>query len=334
MNDNYEAELDQVLLDALKKMYSISNSDYAYKILLMRFLIESYDKKNKPFRLGAISRDELSQFLIKELNLPLIYGKIYYKGELIKTYPSATNSLYSILENWDFRYMDKFKLNSRGDNVLNLITFEEEMDVLIIDSKCGIPVTSRDSFYEDFLKNNAFGLIARNYKLKITPPGRIEGFLYSDSHNDFKLTLDEAYERLANANSIARQNTKHISERTLELFLMGHLDLIEDGLTLISNQYIIDGGRIDILARDKDGTVCILELKVDDDTDLVYQSIYYPIMIKEKFNTDNVRMITVAKKYPDNIKLSLETIKGIEMYIYNYKLENSEIKSMNMEKIS
>ena len=61
------------------------------------------------------------------------------------------------------------------------------------------------------------------------------------------------------------------------------MDIIEEGMQFISSQFAVDNGRLDILARDRNGTLCVIELKVNDDTDLIYQSVYYRLKIKEKF---------------------------------------------------
>lgn len=115
-------------------------------------------------------------------------------------------------------------------------------------------------------------------------------------------------------------NAKNISEKELEMMLIKDLNVIEDGMTLIKNQHPVGNGFIDILARDKNGKLCIIELKVVKDCkDIIYQSVYYPTQFEEK-----VRMITICPDYSNKISKSLNSLKNVEMK--QYYCENNEIK--------
>jgi hypothetical protein len=105
-------------------------------------------------------------------------------------------------------------------------------------------------------------------------------------------------------------------EKSLEKHLVENMNLIEDGMSLVKTQYEIDGGFIDILAIDKFGTKCIVELKVTpDDRSLVFQSVYYPSHFEEK-----VRMITICPNYSKRIYRSLKLLNNVE--IKQYIVEN------------
>lgn len=56
-------------------------------------------------------------------------------------------------------------------------------------------------------------------------------------------------------------------ERDLEDQILSHLDLLEPGLTLVSRQEASDIGRLDLLARDKEGRTVIIELKAGEAKD-------------------------------------------------------------------
>jgi predicted transposase/invertase (TIGR01784 family) len=118
----------------------------------------------------------------------------------------------------------------------------------------------------------------------------------------------------------------------LENYLIRNLNLIEDGMKFVSSQYAVENGRLDILARDKNGTLCVIELKVEEDTDLIFQSVYYRLKIREKFKTSHVRMITVAPYYPSHIKESLKTLKDVEMYVFDVKVKNKKIVDLKLTK--
>lgn len=102
------------------------------------------------------------------------------------------------------------------------------------------------------------------------------------------------------------------TEKYLEYLLIENLSLIEDGLIYIDNQYEVDNGFIDILAKDKDGTLCIIELKITKrDTKIIEQSVYYPTQFSEK-----TRMITIAPDYSNKLSKSLNSLGYVEMKTY------------------
>lgn len=108
-----------------------------------------------------------------------------------------------------------------------------------------------------------------------------------------------------------------VSEYEIEKKLAENVSLIEDGMTLIGRQVKIPGGRLDLLCRDKNGTLCIVELKVESGAkDLIFQCSYYPTQFKE-----NIRMITIAPDYKPEIATTLQSMKHVEMKIYTYDNE-------------
>lgn len=107
------------------------------------------------------------------------------------------------------------------------------------------------------------------------------------------------------------KNNKYYLEKELELELIENLNVIEEGLTLINNQYPVEDGYIDILARDIKGILCIIELKVvDNDSKIVEQCVYYPSQFDEK-----VRMITIAPGYKNKLLYCLRNL-GVEIKVY------------------
>lgn len=118
------------------------------------------------------------------------------------------------------------------------------------------------------------------------------------------------------------------TESLLEDFLCDYIDLIEDGMTFVERQHKVDYGVIDILAEDKNGVKCVVELKiVDDDKSIAWQSAFYPTCFKEK-----VRMITIAPNYSNKIYRALQNVKNVEMKVFG-KGENGllEIKDFEVE---
>ncbi|PER02334.1 hypothetical protein COK25_08155 [Bacillus cereus] len=118
------------------------------------------------------------------------------------------------------------------------------------------------------------------------------------------------------------------TESLLEDFLCDFIDFIEDGMKFVERQHKVDYGVIDILAEDKHGVKCVIELKiVDDDKGITWQSAYYPTCFDEE-----VRMITIAPNYSSKIYRALQNVKNVEMKVFG-KGEDGllEIKDFEVE---
>jgi hypothetical protein len=106
-------------------------------------------------------------------------------------------------------------------------------------------------------------------------------------------------------------------EDQLEHYLITRLYLIEDGMGYIGNQIEIQGGIIDILARDKNGKLCIIEIKTRSNAkDIIWQCMYYPTQFKDE---EGMRVITIAPDYHYSIRTVLEKIPYVESKIFKVK---------------
>ncbi|MGH0480990.1 endonuclease NucS domain-containing protein [Bacillus cereus] len=102
------------------------------------------------------------------------------------------------------------------------------------------------------------------------------------------------------------------TESLLEDFLCDYIEFIEEDMTFIERQHKVENGIIDILAEDKNGVKCIIELKiVEDDKGIAWQSAYYPSCFDEE-----VRMITIAPNYSNRIYNALKNVKNVEMKVF------------------
>lgn len=263
---NYESEIDEILSEKLQNFYGVKNFSIAYRIFLIRFLIENIKppyEKYKQYDKLELERLML-RFLISELNLPLVNGKLFYKGVEIKLYHSSENSLANILDNWMFQ--NTFEQNKKGETVLKIDLIKQEFEKILSDAKKMTKIKKSHPYYYDVLKYNSLILLDNTYDIKPNSLQRIEGFIYGADHNDYAATLEEKYARLACASGI-NTHTNKLTEEKLEDYLVANLHQIEDGLTLVGRQLVINNGRLDILAKDKNNNYCIIELKVEDDTD-------------------------------------------------------------------
>lgn len=159
----------------------------------------------------------------------------------------------NILDSWFFRYADTFSINHRGDMVLKLSLIEKEIKNIFAQAEKIINLKKRDSRYPIHFKKICLDIVRERYKFIPEPAGRIDGFCYPENHNDFTLTLDEKYDRLVHADNLYTKSIKGLTEDILEDYLIRNLHLIEDGMQFISRQFTVENGRLDILARDKNG---------------------------------------------------------------------------------
>jgi Endonuclease NucS len=103
------------------------------------------------------------------------------------------------------------------------------------------------------------------------------------------------------------------NEKVLESYIAHNVEIVEADMKLIDTQVKVKDGVIDILAEDKYGTTCIIELKIKaNDKNLIWQSAYYQSEIEE-----DVRVITIAPCYDEIIRKALLNVKNIEMKVFN-----------------
>lgn len=73
-----------------------------------------------------------------------------------------------------------------------------------------------------------------------------------------------------------------VSETDLETILINDLDEISEGMKFLGRQIDTDTGTLDILAVDSDGMLTILELKIKQDDEQLFQGVRYYDWIKSR----------------------------------------------------
>ena len=105
------------------------------------------------------------------------------------------------------------------------------------------------------------------------------------------------------------------NERELESLITRNLDVIEEGLTLISHQVRTGAGIIDILCSDADSRLTVIELKAKESDRLLLQALTYhdwvnenALAIKEMFSKardvdahKSPRLILVAPRFSEDL---------------------------------
>ncbi|WPS85379.1 endonuclease NucS (plasmid) [Brevibacillus halotolerans] len=322
---NYESEFHEVMIESLKKQYGIEDEKVLYHYFLLRFFIRRSGK--------ALEKDrtvkEMVQFLCEELNLPN-QETFLYKGEKMKRGITLENSLQNIMESWNFENSIRLVSDGKGNYLsMDSYIFKQQQAILRYATNKS-KLDKKTSNYEWYWKHHALYHLNTVYNVSPTKPKCIEGIVYPETHETRLRTMEEIGEAWIHASEYHRQDAKTFTEQDLENFLCSRLNLIEEGMTYIDRQFSIIDGRIDILAKDRDGTYCIIELKVSNDKELIWQCMYYPTQIKKRYGVSRVRMITIAPSYSKSLLIPLEQLGYVEMLTFTPKVRLGKIKELSI----
>lgn len=309
-------DLTIILTEELCKLYSFPNEFGTMNILYKYLYIKcglAIDKKK-------ITNNELINFILEELNID-IFGKeglktpyiIYYDEE----YP-VFQIEKEFIENLEFR------ADLEGDiNLKPLIKY-------VYDKGYSKSIKYKKlNCYKTYIKYNR--LMVLNEKLGIPPSisSNIKGFKQNKNHNPFKRSLEETLKANIDAYKLkGSKTTTYITEEQLEDYIVKNIELIEKDMKYIGRQVEVPGGRVDILAKDKYNNICVIEIKINEDKSIIWQSMYYPVEIKKKYKADKVRMITIAPSYSEGLLNTLKSLDNVEILKYNINVIMGSIENL------
>ena len=110
-------------------------------------------------------------------------------------------------------------------------------------------------------------------------------------------------------------------ERDLELFLYDDIHSLNPSLDLSveleNSQYNVESGRIDILAKDSDGSFVVIELKAGIAKDATLtQLLAYMMDIGVQFDTETVKGIIVAHDFSEKLLKASKLVPRVELKRY------------------
>lgn len=117
-------------------------------------------------------------------------------------------------------------------------------------------------------------------------------------------------------------------EKDMQEALRKNLSQLEPGLTVIDggNERKVDAGFIDILARDKDGTVVVIEIKaVASKPEAVAQVLGYMGAIAEEDNLEKVRGYLIAADHPKKVVWASKAVPNLRLKKYGFSFQFDNI---------
>lgn len=304
---NYEEEVKNILITELQKKFNIYDEQILYLYLKIRYYI-IYDEKN------ILDKTKFIKFLLKELNIV----DFFYKDIYFSMYADE-NNYSNIIDDFEYRYYKRDYLDKVTNKTISMIEKEKN----ILDKLSQIKIKNK----KDKNIKNFYTLKKLNELFSITI-NKIS--ILEDFHQQEDDILENKLEQYIKLKDINSNSIQDISELDLENYLIQNLNLIEDGLKYLTRQYELDEGRIDILAEDSNNNLVIIELKIEEDKKIIWQSIYYPMQMKKKTNK-KIRMILIAPKYSNYILEPLNTL-NVEKYSYDITIKNKKIIDLKIKK--
>lgn len=302
----YESEIQELLLIQSKKQYGLEIKTDLIPYLFRRYYLIHLNKN----QIRKMTEGEwpalFMTFWLEDLAIPIEDHSFRYKETAIPVTFRVGSVFHNIYHNLLHEISSQQVL--RGDEVNSLKEWflaRQDMVNLLKRSKRKWLKHTGTRAYTSLIKKTCLDELNNKYQAVVSSPSMIDGIHYSDFM--YPLSAEEQYERYILAANEITHDSKLISESKLEEYIISHIDDVEKGMKVIQSQVVLKNGRIDILAKDKNGTYSIIELKVEKDTDLMWQKWYYTKEIKERYHLDHVRFIVILPQfYPELIESILQ----------------------------
>lgn len=138
------------------------------------------------------------------------------------------------------------------------------------------------------------------------------------------------------------------NESELHLIIQKELDALEDGLTLLQHEHATGKGAIDFLCVDSGGRLAIIEVKLHEDDNVLFQALrYYSAIDKDRFlvagafmdkkidPTESPRIVIIAESFTEDLKrLSTLVVSDVELFEYTVVLTPTGEKGIIFHSVS
>lgn len=338
METIYDLELAELILEELKKIYSIKDKQNVYRYFLSRFVCSEIltfnivKKELSNILYNYDYRKKIIDFTLNEIGILTYSDYFIYNDVKIDKYNIVPNSMTNILIELEHLCIDIFNRS---------MFFEDTLLILkkIYSSGKRKSNTKKDSvYYKHYLIY--YLLLALNKEFNINDIKDSEFHKYVEFIQSMpSIKIEDKCCRYIDSLNNEYNDALKIDEDILEKYIYKNLEIIEEGLIPVKRQFIIRDGRIDILAKDKNNIYTIIELKVENDTDLIFQCIHYSTQFKIEKKVSKVRVITISPEYTYGVLNSLKHIHknfNIQSYVCSIKvkgIKNKKIDSIKLLKV-
>ena len=126
-------------------------------------------------------------------------------------------------------------------------------------------------------------------------------------------------------------------EAQLRDYLAKNLHKVETGLSFWldnppSVEFAIEGRRIDILAKDKEGLAVVIELKKHKAYDrVVGQGLLYQALVSARFKQPKVRVILVANEISRELRLACSRQQDFNLFEYELTMQLNPVDASSTE---
>ena len=229
------------------------------------------------------------RFWLKSLGLSP--EEISYQSHFIPTEMTFGSPLKNIFENLQERHHRLYNHWGQQNNTIDGVK-QSKSDVKewLKMSKAKRSKHKRSVAYKHILKHDLLTHLNDVYQANPNEPSKIDGFSYPDEW--LAWSEESLVERELNAHHFGLHKGFEMTEEQLEDYLSNHLEEIHPNLKLMKRQFILPKGRIDLLAKDlKTNRIWVIELKVEKDTDVIWQKWYYVNEIKKRFPHHDITFV-------------------------------------------
>lgn len=313
----YESELSGLFWEALEAQYGLRDGTL-YEYLVLR----SFTTKIQKGRIPSIDKKDIPRMLLRFIldEWGYLDNETTFMGQ-----PISQTNLSNVTVDWHARYGYLFY---NGDFEKDIV---DKWNHFLKQARSRQSKWTKKSFYKEILQKEYLKQINEFYHIQnLHETTTIQTIEKTENASDYShpLRLEVKLERMLHPHLSFESHDELLTEKRLEDYLYKRLDMIEPGLRPIQRQYILDNGRIDILAKDVEGKMVIIEVKVESDTDLVWQESYYSEEIEKRFGVEKVRFIAVVPKYEPHIMNNIVKKKHCKIFSFNAVMKGTALQDI------
>ena len=169
--------------------------------------------------------------------------------------------------------------------------------------------------------------IAEHWPHGATPEGQKELKRLSKIYGRYQQSIGAAAGETVTEEDEPPQGTAFAYEEHLRDYLAQHLESLEKGLTPWrvededAVEFPVNGRRVDILAKDKQGLPVVIELKVSRGHErTIGQALYYRAKIKEMLQVEKVRIFLVALELSPELRAAAKEVPDVSLFEYSISM--------------